>query len=183
MLNTCIICQKNDSSKCPLVRTTDVSKVFEILQRCKERTDLGEKDIGPLLDRLSRAEEAQQLANARYHCECRKPIMNIDHKERYRKRTHSESSSLFLKTPKRGPRRPEKNASETRPKRSPTVHKEIKCIFSACNFCVSTMTDIKLHKVETKVMGQTLLDIKETTKIDSVRVCVSGLDKPGDAAA
>ena len=94
LLNTCIICRKNDSSKCP-----DVSKVFEILQRCKERTDLGEKDIGPLLDRLSRAEEAQQLANVRYYSECRKPIMNIDHKERYRKRTHSESSSLFLKTP------------------------------------------------------------------------------------
>ena len=77
-------------------KKTDVSKVFEILQCCKERTDLGEKDIGPLLDRLSRAEEAQQLANVRYHSECRKP-MNIDHKERYRKRTHSESSSLFLK--------------------------------------------------------------------------------------
>ena len=113
LLNTSIICQKNDSSKCPLVKKTVVSKVFEILQRCKERTDLGEKDIGPLLDRLSRAEEAQQLANVRYHSECRKPIMNIDHKERYRKRTHSESSSLFLKTPKLGPGRPEKNASET----------------------------------------------------------------------
>ena len=132
------------------------------MQCCKERTDLGEKDIGPRLDRLSRAEEAQQLANVRYHSECRKPIMNIVQKERYRKRTNSESSSLFLKTPKRGPGRPEKNASETCPKRSPTVHKEIKCIFSACNFCVSTMTDIKLLKLI---------------------VCVSGLDKPGDAAA
>ena len=64
--NKCIICLKDNSSKNPLVKKNDVNKINELLERCKERVDLGENNILPLLSRLS---VSQHLENIRYHSE------------------------------------------------------------------------------------------------------------------
>ena len=69
ILNKCIICLKDNSSKNPLVKKNDVNKINKLLERCKERVDLGENNLLPLLS-------SQHLENIRYHSDCRKPIMN-----------------------------------------------------------------------------------------------------------
>ena len=78
--------------------------------------------------------------------------------------------------------RPEKITAESRPKRSQFIPKEIKCMFSACDFYPHP-SNAELHRVYTDPMGETLIRIKMATLIDSVRVCVSDLEKKGDAAA
>jgi len=83
---------------------------------------------------------------------------------------------------KRGPGRPGKSQEETRPRRFQTVQKEVKCIFSPCKFCTPSDSQ-ELHRVLSDPMGQTLLDIKSNTKDDTIRVCVSGLEQSGGAAA
>ena len=66
ILNKCIICLKDNSSKNPLVKKNDVNKINELLERCKERVDLGENNLLPLLSRLS---VSQHLENILYHSE------------------------------------------------------------------------------------------------------------------
>ena len=153
-----------------------MNKINELLERCKERVDLGENNLLPLLSRLS---GSQHLENICYHSDCRKPIMHTDHKERSKKRMLTEPLSGASK---RGPGRPQKTATETRPQRYQTVPKEVKCIFEPGKVCSSSVSD-NLHRVESEPMGQKLLDIKKNSKSDEIRVCVSGLEAKGDAAA
>ena len=183
LMNSCVVCLAGESVHKKLVKKPGVDKIRELLECCRERISLGEKDLQPVADRISYLDESQ-LENVRYHSECRKPLVNKDHLERARKRKreHSESFSPSSNFSGKGAGRPGKSPEGARPKRIQTVPKEIKCIFSPCSFCVPSDTQ-QLHRVLSDAMGQTLLDIKNKTKDDAIRICVSGLEQAGDAAA
>ncbi|KAG0713009.1 hypothetical protein GWK47_017190 [Chionoecetes opilio] len=68
------------------------------------------------------------------------------------------------------------------PKRSKTIPKEQVCLFSNCDFCPKNDSE-PLHRVLTDSMGKTLLQIKQKTPDDHVRVSVADLEEPGDASA
>ncbi|KAG0711445.1 hypothetical protein GWK47_020586 [Chionoecetes opilio] len=57
-----------------------------------------------------------------------------------------------------------------------------KCVFSNCDFCPKNDSE-PLHRVLTNSMGKTLLQIKQKTPDDQVRVSVADLEEPGDASA
>ena len=63
-----------------------------------------------------------------------------------------------------------------------TAPKEEVCIFSSCDFCSNNEFEA-LHRVYSSNVGEKLLNIKNTTKDDHIRVCVADLEKEGDASA
>ncbi|KAG0729712.1 hypothetical protein GWK47_029788 [Chionoecetes opilio] len=173
----CVICKEGATTKKRLVNNPVMTD--EILQHCQERVSLGdtESDIHRLLNYLSGLNEGE-LKYVRYHSECRKPIVNKNKIGRLRKRSRTDSPVCAP----RGPGRPSSAVGSVRPKRSKTIPKEQVCLFSNCDFCPKN--DSKpLHRVLTDSMGKTLLQIKQKTPDDHVRVSVANLEEPGDASA
>ncbi|KAG0719847.1 hypothetical protein GWK47_049648 [Chionoecetes opilio] len=173
----CVICKEGATSKKRLVNNPVMTD--EILQHCQERVSLGdtESDIHRLLNYLSGLIEGE-LKYVRYHSECRKPIVNKNKIERLRKRSRTDSPVCAP----RGPGRPSSAVGSVRPKRSKTIPKEQVCLFSNCDFCPKNDSE-PLHRVLTDSMGKTLLQIKQKTPDDHVRVSVADLEEPGDASA
>ncbi|KAG0710077.1 Peroxidasin [Chionoecetes opilio] len=119
-----------------------------------------------------------ELKYVRYHSECRKPIVNKNKIKRLRKRSRTDSPVCAP----RGPGRPSSAVGSVRPKRSKTIPKEQVCLFSNCDFCPKNDSE-PLHRVLTDSMGKTLLQIKQKTPDDHVRVSVADLEEPGDISA
>ena len=55
------------------------------------------------------------------------------------------------------------------------------CLFSSCHFCCKASEPI--HRVFSDAMGEKLLEIKNRTQDDQVRICVADLVDAGDASA
>lgn len=173
----CVICKERATSNKRLVNNPLMTD--EILQRCQERVLLGDtqSDIHELLNYLSSLNE-EEFKSVQYHTQCRKPIVNKDKIERLRKRSRTNSPVCAP----RGPGRPSSAAGSARPKRSKTISKEQVCLFSTCEFCPKNDSE-PLHRVLTDSMGETLLQIKQQTLDDHVRISVADLEEPGDASA
>ena len=176
LLKKCIVCGGENSRKNPCTKKPKIEDVSDTLDRCQLLKNSGDHEVTPLLQRLLRAQGENLLGSVRYHSECRKPIM-------HEKRKRSYSESAISKTPAK-PGRPAVLSPEARPKRSASAMppKEARCMFSSCTFCTTDpYTDV--HKVLTDAMGEKLIYIKNNTKVDSVRVCVSDLEGIGKASS
>jgi len=104
---------------------------------------LGQSDVQQLTDHLSGLNELE-LNSVYYHSECRKPIVNKGLIERLqRKRSWPDSP---VPSSSRGPGCPSSATGLVRPKRSKTLPKEAKCLFSSCDFCPKAESK-PLHRV------------------------------------
>ena len=140
-----------------------------------ERISLGKTDLRPILLRYDNANVSGQKIIC-YHSECRKPLVNQYNKELLTKKA-------TLKRPDSPLGSTESTSSDpVRPKRKKTEPKEMVCIFSICDFCKGDASG-DLHKVSSTNRGRLLIDIKNKTKDDHVRTCVSDLHDDKDAFA
>ena len=172
MVKTCIVCQKIDSKKNPLIKEPlPEHKTNELIKRCEYLKSNGDFSTKSLLERLYAAKNTGLLTCVRYHSECRKPVMNDK-----KKRSYPGPPS---QTPLKKVGRPELKTPEVRPKRISSSPKEIKCVFSACSFCPPSSDFEELHKIKTDNVGFKLIDIQKNTKDDVVRVCLSDLQSKG----
>ena len=173
LLNTCIICNEKNSKANPVIKKKPTDdKAKDLLERCKLLKQNGDNSVTNVLQRILGAKEAGLFGSVVYHSECRKPLM---HEKR-------KSSSSSLTTPLKKVGRPGKATSEERPKRTTSVPKEKKCMFSNCSFCPPAC-DTELHQVYTDSVGNVLLFVKENTTVDAVRVSVADLTEPGHASS
>lgn len=172
----CVICKEGATPNKRLLNNP--AMINDLLQSCRERVSLGQSEIQQLTDHLSGLYE-QELKSVYYHSECRKPIVNKSLIERLKgKRSRSDSPECS----RRGPGRPSSTAEPARPKRLKAVPKEEVCLFSSCGFCSNAGSE-PLHRVLSNAMGKRLLEIKQQTKDDQVRICVADLEDVGDASA
>lgn len=176
-IKVCLICKEGASPGKNLLNDPNMLK--DLLKCCQERVSLGQSDIQHLTDHLSGMNELE-LKSVYYHSECRKPIVNKGMIERLRgKRSRTESP---YPSASRGPGRPSSATGLVRPKRSRSLPKEEVCMFSSCAFCPEGGSE-PLHRVLSDAMGITLIEVKQLTTDDTVRICVADLEEPGDASA
>ena len=166
--------------------TVNNPKLADIQKLCstaRERVDLGELNYKTLVDFICNI-SVSEVANIRYHSECRKPIVNKTNLERLRKRCQSVSSVTTG--------RPSITDDNSRPKLFKTTRKDVVCV-RVCVYvrvCVCVYVclyivyyvrrhPLTLHRVYTDGRCQSLLHVKDTTTNDTVRACVSDLEETG----
>lgn len=167
----CVICKEGATPSMRLLSNPDM--IEDLLQSCRERVSLGQSDIQQLTNHLSGLNKVE-LESVYYHSECRKPIVNKTVIERLRGNQSRPDSPVCSR---QGPEPPSK-----RPKRVKAVPKEKVCLFSSCDFCSEDDSE-PLHRVLSDAMGETLVQIKQQTQADQVRICVADLFDAGDASA
>ena len=150
--------------------------ILELIRSCPERVSLGQNDIHQLKDRLDGMNESERQS-AQYHSDWRKPNVNKTMIDRLKRKADDVDSHASNRHP---PGR--LSQTTTRTKRMKTEAKEKVCIFSPCTFCHEDNFE-PLHLVMSDDMGKTLIQIKEKTLDDEVRICVSDLHDEGDACA
>ena len=164
----CVICKTGATSGKRLL--SNASMIKDLLQSCQELVSYGQTDIQPLSDYLFDMNEVE-LNSVAYHGECRKPLVNRSNieflKGKQSQHASSSSSARGVGHPSRSP------TTSSRPKRLKTAPKEEACIFSSCDFCSNNESDA-LHRVYSSNIGEKLLDIKNTTNDDHIRVCAAG---------
>lgn len=173
----CVICKEGATPGKRLLNNP--AMIDDLLQSCHERVSLGQSDMQQLIDHLSGLNKLE-LKAVYYHSECRKPIVNKTSIERLKGIKRSRSDSPVCS--RRGPGRPSSTPGSARPKRLKVVPKQEACLFSSCDFCSKAGSE-PLHCVLSDAMGKTLLEIKQQTEDDQVRICVADLEDAGDASA
>ena len=172
----CIVCNKGETSKKKLVNNPEMVKT--LINSINERISLGKTDLQPIILRYNIISDSEQK-DVLYHSECRKPLVNT-HNKVTKIPTFKRTTSPSGETVSQG--NPSASNDPARPKRQKCERKSKVCIFSPCEFCSGKTSD-ELHLVKSNNVGLKLIQIKNHTKDDHVRTCVSDLYDFGDAAA
>lgn len=169
----CVVCKSASAGN--LVANPGLDMIVAIKESAIKRAELGELNLKPLAEYMTNL-SPEELKMVRYHSTCRKKVVHKQLIERALKRPCSSSD---IAAPwKAG--RPSTSGESSRVQRSFGVKaKEKICVFSPCSY--EGKED--LHQVTTDNRGKTLLEIKERTRDDRIRTCLSSLHEPGDASA
>ena len=170
----CVICLEGASSSKKHVGLSNYDMILELIRSCHERVSLGQNDIQQLKDRLDGMNESERQS-AQYHSDWRKPSVNKTMIDRLKRKADDVDSHASNRHP---PGR--LSQTTTRTKRIKTEAREKVCIFSS--FCHEDNFE-PLHLVMSDDMGKTLIQIKQKTLDDEVRICVSDLHDEGGARA
>lgn len=154
----------------------------DLLEKCKQRVSFGENTFRPLLERLECLSDEQLNHDDKtiaYHSECRKAVVHKKEIQRLQEKWSKQSKGSSV----RAQGRPSTSAAaSSRPRRVVSTPLEKRCLFRTCDFCPDESDDRLVH-VESDAVGESLVNIKNLTCNDQIRVSVSDLHDKRDAFA
>ena len=207
---TCNSCDGHHTKANPLVQQPYTEEAIKTLKSCvSTRVEHGDTDCKPLHHFLQSIDEKKEEDRKKvcYHVKCRSRLTNSIIITRLKTRFQAASSAVDVLSPpkpgrpsastqditsppnaKRGRSSadvlspPSRTRSTSRP-RSKTTPKVKLCMFRECGkkFCTGSVQGIS--KVSSDIKGLRLVQIKNTTTNDKVRVACSELVNAGDASA